>query len=647
MQHISQLYVRFKDKNAWKEGLSRITFTTQGGEKVSCLDIAQGRRVDFLEDFCADEKQADLYIRSWWSEEQLKSVIQGLKNRQGIDCVITGSYTNLNTDSFETVYYVLNGELKETAFVYEDAEAHMRVSMSNLSLWFSPLEFLLNAAQKDCIMRFERSTGQREPEQGSIIQIENGVLLRYTRAPESLVLPSSISVIGKGALEGNHRLKSVVIPNSVIRIEQGAFVDCPNLSSVSFADGLEEIGERAFGGYSQLDFEKGIAPVATACTELKALSLPKSLRCIGRLAFARCGVEKIEIPGSVKDMQVGFAQCSALEEVTIAEGVTEIGKSCFAGCSGLKKISLPSTIREIKEFAFAGCTSLQEIRLPDKLEVIEKYAFAGCSKMDTLRIPRSVRSLNSGSVAEVRHFEVEELNPYYQMKNDCLLGKNGTHMLCTVPSATEIHVPEGVNSIDAFYPTYLFYNESTSVDTLTRLTLPNSLRKLGEYAASMISNEIEELILPAQVEELPTRESLPRCQKLTILGEKLVYHGGIEAKMIMAPQLPFSTFNHPETRAAAALGYMEMVVRNEEIRSEIGADYVAFIKRQRKKLLSDYIFKNYALYRNGFIYMIETGLLGKKEIELFQKELAALQDAEVMDMMRNKLTRYLDIETIA
>ena len=124
-----------------------------------------------MEDFCANEKQADLYIRSWWSEEQLKSVIQGLKNRQGIDCVITGSYTNLNTDFFEIVYYVLNGELKETTFAYEDAEAHMRVSMSNLSLWFSPLEFLLNAAQKDCIMRFERSTGQREPEQGSWVHL--------------------------------------------------------------------------------------------------------------------------------------------------------------------------------------------------------------------------------------------------------------------------------------------------------------------------------------------------------------------------------------------------------------------------------------------------------------------------------------------
>ena len=35
MQHIAKLYVRYKDKDAWEEGLSKITFTVQGGETVS------------------------------------------------------------------------------------------------------------------------------------------------------------------------------------------------------------------------------------------------------------------------------------------------------------------------------------------------------------------------------------------------------------------------------------------------------------------------------------------------------------------------------------------------------------------------------------------------------------------------------------
>ena len=46
---------------------------------------------------------------------------------------------------------------------------------------------------------------------------------------------------------------------------------------------------------------------------------------------------------------------SALQKVTIAEGVNSIGVSCFEGCTNLKEVYLPESVTRIRLDSFEDC----------------------------------------------------------------------------------------------------------------------------------------------------------------------------------------------------------------------------------------------------------------------------------------------------
>lgn len=63
---------------------------------------------------------------------------------------------------------------------------------------------------------------------------------------------------------------------------------------------------------------------------LKTFEWPEGVESIGRFAFARSGLEKIEIPDGVTTIEDGaFYHCDNLQEVILPESVTEIGEHAF------------------------------------------------------------------------------------------------------------------------------------------------------------------------------------------------------------------------------------------------------------------------------------------------------------------------------
>jgi hypothetical protein len=56
-----------------------------------------------------------------------------------------------------------------------------------------------------------------------------------------------------------------------------------------------------------------------------------------------------------------FAYCSAITEVSIAEGILYINQGAFHNCTSLTDIYLPSSLTTIRDFAFAGCDNLTDI----------------------------------------------------------------------------------------------------------------------------------------------------------------------------------------------------------------------------------------------------------------------------------------------
>lgn len=123
-----------------------------------------------------------------------------------------------------------------------------------------------------------------------------------------IYIPSSVKVIGKGAFQGCCNLKCVKLSEGIVKIEESAFNTNPicktdssrigglggpmrnwslergKLESVTLPDSIKSIGKEAFA----------------QCRELKEITLPPHLEEIGVCAFDRSAVQKYYIYDSTK-----------------------------------------------------------------------------------------------------------------------------------------------------------------------------------------------------------------------------------------------------------------------------------------------------------------------------------------------------------
>ena len=102
--------------------------------------------------------------------------------------------------------------------------------------------------------------------------------------------------------------------------------------------------------------------------------------------------------------------------MTVTSSVASIGPYAFSGCTALAQLSLAEGLETIGESAFAGCGGLTEVTVPPGVTGIGDRAFSNCAALVRVSVPASVTGLTgsvfvgSGSLASV---EVSEDNPSY------------------------------------------------------------------------------------------------------------------------------------------------------------------------------------------------------------------------------------------
>lgn len=147
---------------------------------------------------------------------------------------------------------------------------------------------------------------------------------------------------------------------------------------------------------------------------------------IERLAFARSGLQKIEIPSSVKTIEYGaFYACDDLKEVNIADSVTEISTKAFADTPWLnnwladknnedkflivgdgillayrgneKEIAIPETVKQIGSEVFEDHTELKKVTIPSSVVKINADAFRNCSNLTELSGGEGLKTVVRGA----------------------------------------------------------------------------------------------------------------------------------------------------------------------------------------------------------------------------------------------------------
>lgn len=129
--------------------------------------------------------------------------------------------------------------------------------------------------------------------------------------------------------------------------------------------------------------------------DLRKIEIPNTVERIGEWAFSRCDLRRIEIPNSVKIIGFSvFYGCANLEYCKLPNKLTIIPDSCFYGCSNLAAIDIPNTVTELHSYAFYGCSKLKNIIIPDSVELIGSCAFCGCVNLVTVVCGKSLSKIN-------------------------------------------------------------------------------------------------------------------------------------------------------------------------------------------------------------------------------------------------------------
>ncbi len=252
----------------------------------------------------------------------------------------------------------------------------------------------------------------------------NLVAFFYCSNLSSLTIGDNVQIIPDYAFKShNHLTGPLVIPNSVTKIGREAFSGQTGLTSLTLGNSVGEIGELAFYG----------------CTGLTSLTLSESVTNFGNRVFGNCrGLTSVVIPNSVTSISdYLFSECSSLTSVTIPNSVTSIGYGAFLNCISLHTVTIPSSVNVIGGSAFGGCTGLTEITcLASTAPTLGVYsnAFSDVTNTIPVNIPcGSLASYQSGW-SYFSNF-VEPANPY---TINVLSANNtyGTATMTTVPTCS-------------------------------------------------------------------------------------------------------------------------------------------------------------------------------------------------------------------
>lgn len=192
---------------------------------------------------------------------------------------------------------------------------------------------------------------------GAIYNREMTTLILAPRRSTSFNIPDTVTLIAAQAFM-DCKFESVVIPESVTTIGRNAFNGCSSLKSITISNSLKKICLNAFKGCNNLTCVK-ISDITSWC-DIDFQSTWDD--CYANPLYL---AHNLELNGN------------PVTEIVIPDGITEIKASSFINCKCLEKVTLPSSVTKISSRAFYGCSNLV-IDVPDTVTKIGNDAFAHC-----------------------------------------------------------------------------------------------------------------------------------------------------------------------------------------------------------------------------------------------------------------------------
>lgn len=277
----------------------------------------------------------------------------------------------------------------------------------------------------------------------------------------SITFPSTLKKIGEGAFYSN-AFTEVVIPEGTTRIERGAFNDCDQLANVSLPSTLTYIGANAFAG----------------CTALDKIVLPDRISGISTNPFGS-GVELIDKIYA----NAGSTTAKTLEKNNITYIAIAYPQSITLSDSNLELISgkdATLTVTEVTGDPEPTNTDVEWKSSDENVATVDengniKAVGEGTATITATCVGKNVDEENYASAScTVKVLGIEK-NFTYSINEDnevVIEGYDGGYK----------HRPEIPSEIEGLSVTAIADNAFADVDAISTVTLPNSIKSVGENA---------------------------------------------------------------------------------------------------------------------------------------------------------------------
>ncbi len=304
------------------------------------------------------------------------------------------------------------------------------------------------------------------------------------------------------------------------KLVEGNFIVCDNEDFTLLIDKNQDVIVNLFiGSQKEVTVPDDAAVIADDlfedCENLETLNLPKSIKAVGKNAFAAPNLKRINYAGTleqwckIKFCSAPFASGCELyigEKKVTAVSVEKIGtipRYAFAGLKGLSFIKIGDGVKTVENNAFEYCEDLGKVILSADVEVLGSSAFEGSNPKDG--------------------FEIDANNPKYKTIGNCIVDKTENSIIAGCDKSV---VENGIEKIGDYAFTDCTFEEielppsvkeigdgAFSGTHLKKIVLSEGVKKLGnnvfEYCAELTS-----AIIPATVKSIG-KAVFCGCQSLT------------------------------------------------------------------------------------------------------------------------------------
>ena len=374
---------------------------------------------------------------------------------------------------------------------------------------------------------------------------------------EEFVLPSYVTTIGSLAFNDCTKIQSITLPKTLSSLAVDAFTGWTNEQRIEDESGLTlnmrffkskariyvrmplevdgvaftKIQEKALSGRDDIygleisDIVDSIGDYAFEDTSIECLVIPATVKTLGLELFKGwSSLQKVvvnynnyEAKVSEEDYATSFTGTDAAFEVSICNGVFEIGENAFNGMASLKEIIIPESVYTIKNYAFKGtalktlsmgenvvsigdgsfmdCTSLESVVFDSSLTSIGRQAFANCSSIKGIKLPDSVEKIGDGVFSNCTQLVTVDLGLGVTFIPSMAFYGNGNLKAITAPNCmgsmvVTVKVPLNqliVHDIDIFVtPTYASIEGFSTSITRSEQTIDGNYRVFSYEIPNML-----------------------------------------------------------------------------------------------------------------------------------------------------------------